>query len=63
MGERGKDRPVWKAKGTSYTFQWPMGASIAERRRLTDIARQETDGEPISMMLWLQRNAWRNLIK
>ena len=61
MGERGKERPVWKPLGTKFSFTWPQGVNPRQRDYLTRLARRTVGGNSADAVRWLQRNAWQYL--
>ena len=61
MGKRGIDRPIFKAKDSPLDFEWPMGTSEWDRRRILEHAREacpEGPARDARIVYWLQKNAW-----
>ena len=61
MGRRGIDRPILRAKDSPLDFEWPMGTSEYDRKRILGYAREACPEGParhVRIVFWLQKNAW-----
>lgn len=63
MGQRGIERPIYKPQGTKFQFQWPMGVSRPQREYLVRKAKEASSNDPVRVVLWLQRHAWKHIFK
>ena len=61
MGERGKERPIWRPVGTKFSYHWPQGVTPVQREHLSRLARRTVGGDPADAVRWLQRHAWKYL--